>query len=108
MSNKNDAGTSTSTIGNDQEKDKSPPSSDGNQENVANKSGVDVSESVKALVKATVAEELAKFNAAGSKPGTQPPSPSEPLRSQGEQHGLALSLPGLVPFGMTEDNQPPL
>ena len=115
MSNKNDAGTSTSTIGNDQEKDKSPPSSDGNQENVGNKSGVDVSESVKALVKATVAEELAKFNAAGSKPGTQPPSPSEPLRSKGEQlrskgeqHGLALSLPGLVPFGMTEDNQPPM
>ena len=99
MSDKNDAGTSTNTPGNDQEKDKLPPPSDGNQENAGKKSGVDVSESVKAFVKATMAEELVKFKAAESKPGTQPPSPSEPLRSQGEQHGLALSLPGLVPLG---------
>ena len=99
MSDKNDAGTSANTPGNNQEKDKSPPSSDGNQEIAGKKSGVNMSESVNALVKATMAEELAKFKAAGSKPGTQPPTPSERLRGQGEQHGLALSLPGLVPLG---------
>ena len=99
MSDKNDAGTSTNTPGNDQQKDKAPLWSDGNQENAGKKPGVDVSESVKALAKATMAEELAKFKVARSKPGTQPLSPSEPLRSQGEQHDLALSLPGLVPLG---------
>ena len=58
---------------------------EGNQENMEKKSDGDVSESVKALVRATMTEELAKLKA-GSGSGTAPPIPSGLFHSQGEQH----------------------
>ena len=82
MSGENDAGTSNNTQENDQVKGKSPPMSEEDQEKVGKKSGGDMSESVKALVKATMTEELAKFKA-GLKSGTQPPTPSGPFNDVG-------------------------
>ena len=58
---------------------------EGNQENMEKKSDGDVSESVKALVRATMTEELAKRKA-GSGLGTVPPIPSGSFHSQGEHH----------------------
>ena len=61
--------------GNDDRKGKSPVLNEGNQENAEKKSERDVSESVKALIRATMAEELAKLKA-GSRLGTAPSIPS--------------------------------
>ena len=63
MSGERDANTSAASQGDDDRKGKSPLLNEGNQENVEKKTDGDVSESVKALVRATMAEELAKFKA---------------------------------------------
>ena len=71
---------------------------EGNQENVEKKSEGDVSESVKALIRATMAEELTKLKA-GSGSGTAPSIPSGSSRCQGEQCSQILSLPRSMPMG---------
>ena len=98
MSGERDANTSAASQGNDDGKGKLPLLNEGNQENAEKKSNGDVSESVKALVRATMAEELAKLKV-GSGSGTAPPIPSGSLHSQGEQRSQILSLPGPMPMG---------
>ena len=63
MSGEGDASASAMSRGNDYGKGKSPVlnKDKGNQENTEKKSEGDVSESVKALIRATMAEELAKL-----------------------------------------------
>ena len=63
MSSERDANALATSQGNDDGKGKSPVLNGGNQENAEKKSDGDVSESVKALVRATMAEELAKLKA---------------------------------------------
>ena len=87
-----------SSQGNDDRKGKSPVLNGGNQEKAEKKSDRDVSESVKSLVQATMAEELAKLKA-GSGSETAPPIPSGSSCSQGEQRNQILSLPGPMPMG---------
>ena len=98
MSSEGDASASATSQGNDDGKGKSPVLNEGNQENSEKKSEGDVSESVKALVQATMAEKLAKLKA-GSGLGTAPPILSGLLRSQGEQRNQVLPLPGPMPMG---------
>ena len=83
--------------GNDQGKGKLPLTKEEIQ-NVGKKSDGDVRKSIKALVTAAMPEEFPKFKA-GLRSGTEPPTPSESLHSQGEHHGLVLSLPGKMPMG---------
>ena len=96
MSGEGDASALATSRGNDDGKGKSPVLNEGNQENAEKKSEGDVSESVKALIRATMAEELAKLKA-GS--GTAPSIPSGSSRSQGEQRNQILSLPRPMPMG---------
>ena len=98
MSGERDASTLATSQGNDNGKGKSPVLNEGNQENAEKKSEGNVSESVKALVRETMAEELAKLKA-GSGLGTAPPILSGLSRSQGKQRNQILSLPGPMPMG---------
>ena len=98
MSGERDANASATSQGNDDGKGKSPVLNEGNQENAEKKSEGDVSELVKALVWATMAEELAKLKA-GPGSGTAPLIPSGSSRSQGEQRIQILSLPRPMPMG---------
>lgn len=66
-----------------------------NQEDVGKKNNGDVSESFKALVKAAMAAELARLKAGL---GTEPPTSSGSVRSQGKQRNLKLSLPRQIPL----------
>ena len=84
--------------GDDDRKEKSPLLNEGNQ-NVEKKSDGDVSVSVKALVRGTMAEELAKLKAGSGSGTTALPIPSGSSRSQGEQRSQILSLPGPMPMG---------
>ena len=97
MSGEGDASASVTSQGNDDGKGKSPVLNKGNQENAEKKSEGDVSESVKALIQATMAEELVKLKA-GSGSGIAPLIPSGSSRSQGEQRNQIL-FPGLMPMG---------
>ena len=96
MSGEGEASASATSRGNDDGKGKSPVLKEGNQENAEKKSEGDVSESVKALIRATMAEELAKLKAGL---GTAPSIPSRSSRSQGEQRNQILSLPRPMPMG---------
>ena len=84
MSGEGDASASAMSQGNDDGKGKSPVLNEGNQENAEKKSERDLSKSVKALIPATMAEELAKLKA-GSRSGTAPSILSRSSRSEGEQ-----------------------
>ena len=83
MSGEGDASASVMSQENDDGKGKSPVLNEGNQENAEKKSERDVSESVKALIRATMAEELAKLKA-GLRSGTAPSIPSGSSRSESE------------------------
>ena len=98
MSGEGDASASVTSRGNDDGKGKLPVLNEGNQENAEKKSEGDVSESVKALIRATKAEELVKLKT-GSGSGTAPSIPSRSSHSQGEQCKQILSLPRLMPLG---------
>ena len=63
MSGEGDASASATSRGNDDGKGKLPVLNEGSQENVEKKPEGDLSESVKALIRATMAEELAKLKA---------------------------------------------
>ena len=63
MSGEGDASALAMSQGNDDGKGKSPVLNEGSQENTEKKSEGDVSESVKALIRATMAQELAKLKA---------------------------------------------
>ena len=91
------ANTLASTQGNDNRKAVSPLMNEENQENAGKSSAGNMSKSVKALVRATMAEELAKVKE-GSGLGTEPPVPSGLLHSEGEQRNQILSLPGPMPM----------
>ena len=98
MSGEGDASASVMSQENDDGKGKLPVLNEGNQENAEKKSEGDVSEWVKALVRATMAEELAKLKV-GLGLGTAPSIPSGLSCSQGEQRNQILSLPGPMPMG---------
>ena len=99
MSGERDANALVTSQGNDDRKGKLPVLNGGNQENTEKKSDGDVSESVKALIQETMAEELAKLKAGSGLEETAPPIPSGSLCSQGEECNQILSLPGPMPMG---------
>ena len=72
MSGERDASTSATSQGNDDGKGNSPVLNEGNQENSEKISKGDVSESVKALVRATMEEELAKLRVGVGNSTTDP------------------------------------
>ena len=76
MSGERDANALVTSQGNDDRKGKLPVLNGGNQENTEKKSDGDVSESVKALIQETMAEELAKLKAGSGLEETAPPIPS--------------------------------
>ena len=97
MSSEGDASASTTSRGNDDGKGKSPVLNEENQENAEKKSEQDVIESVKMLIRANMAEELAKLKA-GSGSGTAPSIPSGSSHCLGEQCNQIFSFPRPMPM----------
>ena len=99
------SGGEVSTHPTEEEREGTPGGEDPEKSNNKGGSKEGLSETVKALVKATVGEELAKLKA-GS--GTEHPSPSGSLRNPSERQGQRISLPGVKTRGMTGDYLLPL
>ena len=98
------SGGEVSTHPTEEEREGTPGGEDPEKSNNKGGSKEGLSETVKALVKATVGEELAKLKAGL---GTEHPSPSGSSRNPGERQGQRISLPGVKTREMT-GGLPPL